>query len=223
MELDPHLHQRTFSEFHLLHPDSTLTTLECVDDLISDPLVDRTNGHPDTGDANKGPDVRLLENCITAIAISLSTPPETPDDRWSSIIERRLGFQISTPAFPEKLASMRLVNLVRLVEGLRSANLQRREQTVSKTLQIACSNFQASLAGHQYKVEFCDLWNGLQDSAAGGQRSNVGLILRNIQTIYNNLHEGIGDPLVNPGLTRCTTHARRPKPPLSPGSSTGPG
>jgi len=217
MELDPHLHQRIFSDSHLLSPDSKLTTLEYVDDLISDPLVDKTNG-----DGNKEPDVWLLANCITAIAISRSTPPQTPDDsdRWSSIIERRLGFQISALPPHEQFASMKLVNLVRLVEVLRSANLKRREKTVRQTLLIA-GNFQASGAGHQYKVQFCNLWNELQDSAAGGQRSNVGLILRNIQTIYNALHEGISDPLVNPGLTRCTTHVRHPKPPLTPGPSTG--
>ena len=219
MELDSHLHQRTFSESHLLSPTSKLTTLECVDDLISYPLVDKMNGHPDTGDANRDPDVRLLANCITAIAVSRSTPPQTPDDHWSSIIERRLRFQISTPASPEQLASMKLVNLVRLVEGLRSANLRHREKTVSQTLLIA-RDFQASGAGHQYKVQFCSLWNELQDSATGDQRSNVGLILRDIQTIYNTLHEGINDPLGDPLPTRCTTHVQHSTPPLTPEPST---
>jgi hypothetical protein len=215
MELDPYLHQRTFSDSHLLSPTSKLTTLEYVDDLISDPLVDKANAHEDTGDAIKDSDVRLLANCITAIAISRSTPPQTPDgDHWSSVVKRRLRplrFQISTPPSPEQLASVKLINLVRLVESLRSSNLKRREKTVSETLLIA-RDFQVSGAGDEDKDHFCRLWNELQVSADGDRTSNAGLLLRDIQPIYNALHEGV---IVNPLLTRCTTHV-----PLSPGSST---
>ena len=227
MELDPYLHQRTFSESYLLSPASNHKTLDYVDGLISDSLVDRANGHPDTENANREPDVQLLANCITAIAISRLTAPQTPDDPLSTIIERRLRFQISAPASDEQLASMKLVNLVRLVEELRSASLRRRYKTVSQTL-FNASNFQASGAGHQYKVQFCNLWNELQDTAAEDRRSNASLILPNIQTIYNTLHEGTNDPQVTPSLTpahypRCTTHIHHPKPPLTPGPSTGPG
>ena len=230
MELDLHLHQRTFSESYLLSATSKLTTSEYVDDLISDVLVDKANGHPDTVSANGDPDVRLLANCITAIAISrLTAAPQTLDDHWSSIIERRLRFQISAPAPVEQLASMKLVNLVRFVEDLRSANLKRRDKTVSQTLlTLTARDFQASNAGHQYKVQFCNLWNELQDSAARDRRSNASLtILPKIQIIYNALHEGTNDALVTSNQTpayypRCTTHAHHPKPPLTPGpSSTG--
>lgn len=229
MELDDHLHQRTFSESHLLSLAPKLTALECVDDLISDLSVDKTNGYLDTGNANRDPDVRLLANCITAIAISrlIAPGPHTLDDHWISIIERRLKFQISAPVSDEQLANMKLVNLIRLVEGLRSASLKRRDKTIKQTL-LNASNFWASGAEHPYKVQFCNLWNELQDSATEDRRSNASLILPNIQTIYNTLHEGTNDPQVPPNLTpayypRCTTHVHHPKPPLTPGPSTGSG
>jgi len=201
--------------------------LDYVDGLISDSLADGTNGHPETENGNGGPDVRLLENCITAIVISRLAAPQTPDNPWSTIIERRLRFQISVPASNEQIAGMKLVNIVRLVDDLRSASLKRRDKTVSQTL-FNASNFQASGAGHQHKVQFCNLWNELQDSAAGAWRSNASAILPNIQTIYNTLHEGTDDPQVTPSLTpahylRCTTHVHYPRPPLTPEASTGPG
>ena len=219
MELDPHLHMRIFSEHHLLSPT---TSLECIDDLTSDPLVDKTDDeHPDTGNASRSPDVRLFANCIIAIAISRLTT-QILDDHWFRVIKRRLKFRISTSALDdEHLANLKLVNLVRLVEDLRSARLKRRDKTVSQTLFIACS-FRAGGAGHQYKVQFCNLWNQLQDSAEGDRGSNAGLILPIIQTIYRALHEDTNISLVNPSLTRCTTHVIHPKPPLTPGHSTGP-
>jgi hypothetical protein len=196
--LDPYLLERTF--FHALSLPTKPTVFQCVDFIL---FADQF-----AGNANENQDARLLAVCIVAIAISHLTAREL-DERWPPIVERLLNFRLSDATLGGQLASMKLLNLVRLAEGLNSASLGSENEILREALRTA-GNFQVEGVSPESRNTFCNLWNQLRDSATSTGGTNVSLILLEIRTIYNALHGGADDPPTNRDLAvanyypRCT-------------------
>jgi hypothetical protein len=192
IELDPYLLERTF--FHALFLPTKPTIFQCVDFIL---LADQF-----AGNANENQDARLLAMCIVAIAISHLTTREL-DEHWPSIVKRWLRFSISKTPSDERLASMKLVNLVWLSEELIAASLdlKYRDEILRKTLRAA-GNFQVESVSPESQEQFCNFWNRLRNSAAstGNPGTNESLILLEMRTIYNALHGGADDSPTNPDL-----------------------
>ena len=207
--LDPYLLERTFSYALSLPTKSTI--FQCVDFIL---LAERV-----TGNTNGNRDAQLLAKCIIAVAISRFTTQEL-DERWSPIIEHWLVSPISDATPGGQLPSMKLVNLVRLVEALDSASPECRNMVPFQTI-FEVSSFLADDAAPQHQNEFCILWNRLLDSVRlDASRSNAGLILPNICSVYNTLHGGTIDSDTNPAnYPRCTIPTHHLNPHSTPGIS----
>lgn len=187
IELDPYLLERTF--FHALTLPPKPTIFQCVDFIL---LADRFTGKTDGNH-----DAQLLAKCVIAVAISCFTT-QKPGERWSPIIEHWLVPPISDTS-PGQLLSMKLLNLVRLVEALDSASPEYQDMVPFQTV-FAAGNFLMDYAASQHQNKFCILWNRLLDSV-GSDGSNASLILPNIRSVYNTLHGGTLDSPVDPILT----------------------
>ena len=210
MGQDSYLLERTF--FHILSLPAKPIIFQCVDLVLA-------------GDANGNPDAQFLAKCIVTVAISRITTQEL-DERWAPVVERLSNFPLSDATLGEQLASMKLLNLVRLAEELKSAGLRSKNNVPHRFLRTA-GNFQVEGVSPESRNEFCNLWNQLRDSAASTwyPGSNASLILREICTIYDTLHESTNNTPINPDLRpanypRCTIHTHPHDPHSTPGVST---
>jgi hypothetical protein len=201
IELDPYLRERTFFHALSLFPTKpTPTIFQCVDFIL---FADRF-----AGNANENQDARLLAMCIVAIAISHLTAREL-DERWPPIVERLLNFRLSDATLGRQLASMKLLNLVRLAEELKSPSVEFKNEILRKALRTV-GDFQVEGVSPESRNKFCNLWNQLRDSAAstGYPGTNEDFILLEIRAIYNALHGGADDPLTNPDLAVANYYPR---------------
>ena len=208
IELDPYLSERTF--FHALSLSAKPTIFQRVDFIL---LADRF-----TDNTNWDRDAQLLAKCVTAVANSHLTTQEPDDGRWLPIIKRWLALAIIDTTPEGQLASMRLVNLVRLVEALDSASPEYGNMMPCQTF-FAAGNFLTDYATSQHQNEFCILWNRLLDSVRpDSDGSNGSLILPNIHSVYNTLHGGTIDSGLDPAnYPRCTTPTHHSNPHSTPG------
>jgi hypothetical protein len=183
MELDSYLLKHTF--FHTLSLSAKPTIFDCVDFVLFT--------HQIACNASEDPNTQLLAKCILALAISRTTSQEL-DRAWAPIVHRWLNFQISIPTPDEQLISMKLANLVWLIETLNSISPEGRDDIRSRTLRATC-NFPMEGVSSDSQNRFCILWNQLLDSAVPG--STASLILPNIRIIYDVLHGGTDNVPVN--------------------------
>ena len=154
-------------------------------------------------EANANLDVQLLATCIVAVAISHTTSEELMDERWLRIIEHRSPFLISTfnTNSEGQLGSMKLDNLVSLMEVLRDADPQYRDKIPPTALSMTC-NFPVENVASESRNKFCDLWNQLVTEDPTTTQS---LILSDIRNVYDTLHTGTDDPpFASTGYTQCT-------------------
>ncbi|KAI0288840.1 hypothetical protein BC826DRAFT_1035800, partial [Russula brevipes] len=209
VDVDPFLLQRTL--FHALIRATQPIIFQCVDFVL---VADRSSDSEDQA-------TQLLAKCMIAVAIS-HLKDHQPDPRLSRLFERWLNpATFANTNHGQQRASMKMINLVRLVRVLNSAGRSNWDEIFGKALLAVAEFEEVESAADEYKMEFCILWNQLLDAASadGESKSNASHILPHIENVYTALHGGT-DPnksstqdSIPARYTRCTisTHYLTPR------------
>ncbi|KAI0288837.1 hypothetical protein BC826DRAFT_1035781 [Russula brevipes] len=196
MDVDPYLLQRTL--FHALTRVTKPIIFQCVDFVL---VADRSADSEDQA-------TQLLAKCIIAVAIS-HLKDHQPGPRLSSVFERWLNSAtFANTNHGQQRASMKMINLVRLVRVLNSTGRSNWDEIFGKALLAVAEFEEVEGAADEYKMEFCILWNRLLDAASADDESNASRILPHIHNVYTALHEGTEGTDANKYSTHDSIPAR---------------